>query len=90
MILISQRIYPYFSDRIVAIGNDDEIAKQYQGVAIDRSLDASGCCILPGEKNPNFTCQSRSHNHRILIQVLLMLIHIRSGQVIVSMSTQKK
>jgi predicted amidohydrolase YtcJ len=38
----------FCSDRIAAIGDDNEITEMYKSVAIDETIDASGCCILPG------------------------------------------
>lgn len=37
-----------FSENIVAIGDDDEIAQKYDETNIDERIDATGCCILPG------------------------------------------
>lgn len=36
------------SDEIVAIGTDDQIAREFEGIYVDKMIDASGCCILPG------------------------------------------
>lgn len=79
----------FFSENIVGIGTDDVIAKEFQGVEIDKKIDASGCCILPGKN-----C-FRIHLIRTLInifnlKVLLMHIHIQFGQVIEFMNMQKK
>jgi imidazolonepropionase len=37
------------SENIVAIGTDDDIAREFKGVKVDKTIDASGCCILPGK-----------------------------------------
>ncbi len=36
------------SENIVAIGTDEDIAREFNGVKVDKTIDASGCCILPG------------------------------------------
>ncbi|CAF0814620.1 unnamed protein product [Rotaria sordida] len=36
------------NENIVAIGTDDAIARDFEGMEIDNKIDASGCCILPG------------------------------------------
>jgi dihydroorotase-like cyclic amidohydrolase len=39
----------FHSENIVAIGTDDDIAREFKGVKVDKTIDASGCCILPGK-----------------------------------------
>ncbi|UJR20713.1 hypothetical protein I4U23_023835 [Adineta vaga] len=36
------------NEDIIAIGTDDDIAREFEGVEVDQKIDASGCCILPG------------------------------------------
>ncbi|CAF3677040.1 unnamed protein product [Rotaria socialis] len=36
------------NENIIAIGTDDDIARQFEGIEVDKKIDASGCCILPG------------------------------------------
>jgi predicted amidohydrolase YtcJ len=43
------KIY-FYSEDIVAIGSDDDIARDFEGIEVDKKIDATGCCILPGEK----------------------------------------
>ena len=38
------------SEDIVAIGTDDDIAREFEGIEVDQKIDATGCCILPGMK----------------------------------------
>jgi hypothetical protein len=38
----------FYSEDIVAIGTDDDIAQAFEGMTVDKKIDASGCCILPG------------------------------------------
>jgi len=39
----------FYSEDIVAIGTDDDIARAFEGKEVEKKIDASGCCILPGE-----------------------------------------
>jgi hypothetical protein len=39
----------FYSEDIVAIGTDDDIARAFEGKKVDKRIDASGCCILPGK-----------------------------------------
>ncbi len=48
----SEHIYVvlfFYSEDIVAIGTDDDIARAFEGKEVNKKIDASGCCILPGE-----------------------------------------
>lgn len=38
-----------YSEEIVALGTDDDVARTFEGVEVDKKIDASGCCILPGK-----------------------------------------
>lgn len=37
------------SEEIVAIGTDDDVVRKFEGKEVNKKIDASGCCILPGK-----------------------------------------
>ncbi len=47
---INTRVF-FYSEDIVAIGTDDDIARAFEGIQVNKKIDASGCCILPGKDN---------------------------------------
>jgi hypothetical protein len=55
--LINTNIFSFlFSEDIVAIGTDDDIAREFAGIDVDKKIDASGCCILPGKNEVKIYC----------------------------------
>ncbi len=46
----------FYSEDIVAIGTDDDIAEKFEGMEVDKKIDASGCCILPGKNDIEISC----------------------------------
>ncbi len=39
----------FYSGDIAAIGTDDDIVRVFEGKEVDKKINASGCCILPGK-----------------------------------------